>query len=218
MTMAADIDGAVPRGRGLRSVWAGPLARAGSLALGLVLSGLASLALGLGSPAAWAHGHEHDEAAVRRLLHDTFDTPQARLVVEPVVVVGRHAIAGWMQGARGGRALLAREAEGRWAVVLCSGDALLDANFLREAGLGRAQAEQAALALRQAEQRLTPAQRAQLASFEGLVRMDAQGRHPPAAAGHAGHAGHAPAHGAPASHRSEPAASAAAPGAHHGRH
>jgi hypothetical protein len=48
-----------------------------------------------------------------------FDTPENPLSVEPVVVLGDNAIAGWVQGERGGRALLWR-VDGQWEIRLCS--------------------------------------------------------------------------------------------------
>ena len=53
-----------------------------------------------------------DEAGIRQVLMTTFDKPEARMQVEPIVVQAEHAVAGWIQGERGGRALerLAEEA------------------------------------------------------------------------------------------------------------
>ena len=44
-------------------------------------------------------------------------------MVDPVVVEGDHAIAGWVQGDMGGRAHLRRKGHD-WQLVLCSGDPL----------------------------------------------------------------------------------------------
>jgi hypothetical protein len=131
-----------------------------------------------------------DQAAVRAVLMQTWDQPHARLRADPVVVQGSHAIADWMQGERGGRALLARSADGQWNVMLCAGDGLKDAALLRDAGIPDADAHALLQALATAEKRLSKADLARLASFEGLVRMDAQGNHPPAH-----HTGHHDAHG-----------------------
>jgi hypothetical protein len=54
-----------------------------------------------GSAIAWP-----DEDAGRDLLHLTFDKPEAKLDVAPVVALAGYAIAGWTQGETGGRALL----------------------------------------------------------------------------------------------------------------
>ena len=39
-------------------------------------------------------------------MHGTFDRPDAKLTVAPVVVAGGHAVAGWTQGDMGGPQLL----------------------------------------------------------------------------------------------------------------
>ena len=119
-----------------------------------------------------------DLASIRRVLMTAFDKPEARLVVEPVVVVGVHAVAGWAQGERGGRALLLRHGT-EWHVTLCAGDGLKQAKVLREAGISQADAEALAKGLATAEARLPATQRAKFSTFDGVVRMDANGRHPP---------------------------------------
>lgn len=152
---------------------------------------LAALAL----PGAAAHAAAGDDKAIRQLLMKAFDKPEARLTVNPVVVRGRHALAGWSQGARGGRALLVRPEGGAWDISVCGGDNLLATDTLTLTGLPAAEAQALAQTMRQAESGLPATTRARFASFDGLVRMSS-GQHPP------GH-GH-------------PAASAASPHAHHG--
>jgi hypothetical protein len=142
---------------------------------------------------AWARP-SNDEAAIRGLLMKAFDKPEARLVVAPVVVRGRYALAGWTQGPRGGRALLVRPEGGAWDISVCGGDNLLATDTLTLTGLAAAEAQALAQSMRQAEAGLPAATRARFASFDGLVRMGS-GQHP---------TGH-----------SHPA-SAAAPHAHHG--
>lgn len=131
---------------------------------GLLLSGLPALA--------------HDEAhAIRHLLMHTFDKPEAPLTVDPVTVSGDLAVAGWAQGEMGGRALLKRK-DGRWAIVLCSGDALKEAASLVKFGLAAADADAMAAAVVAAEAKLDPALVAKFATFDGVVMMDAHGAHP----------------------------------------
>jgi hypothetical protein len=79
----------------------------------------------------------------------------------------------------GGRALLFRHS-GQWQIALCAGDGLKGTQLLREAGVNVRDAEAIARALASGEARLTPAQRAKFASFDGIVRMGAGGQHPPA--------------------------------------
>lgn len=123
-----------------------------------------------------------DVAAITHLLMATFDKPEARLAVAPVVVQGDQALAGWTQGERGGRALLQRH-HGAWQVAVCGGDGLTDPRLLANAGLAAAEARALVASLTQAEARLPPAQRAKFSTFDGLVRMDAAGHHPPSGAG-----------------------------------
>lgn len=128
-----------------------------------VLCACASLAATAAQPA--------EEAAIRHTIQSTWDTPQARVEVDPVVVVGRHAVAGWTQGPRGGRALLVLGKDGHWAVAVCAGDALKDAKVLESAGLSAAEAGQLSAALVRAEQSVPAARLAQFASFGGLVHV-----------------------------------------------
>jgi hypothetical protein len=120
-----------------------------------------------------------DEDAVRDLLHSTFDKPEAKLVVEPVVAKAGYAIAGWTQGEMGGRALLQNK-HGRWTIILCAGDGIRSAEALRHAGIAPGVADELAQALAQAEQAVPADRLAMFARFEGLLRMDEAGNHPPA--------------------------------------
>lgn len=121
-----------------------------------------------------------DTQAIRHVMMKTWDKPEARLKVEPIVLRGAHAVAGWTQGERGGRALMARNGDGSWRVVLCAGDGIRHAPALQDAGLSAADAQALARDLAAAEAKLPAAQRARFATFDGIVRMDAHGQHPPA--------------------------------------
>lgn len=140
-----------------------------------------------------------DADSVRAVLMKTWDQPQSRLVVDPIVVQGDVALAGWQQGERGGRALLRRHgSDNGWRVAICAGDGLRDPSLLRDAGVPAADADLLARRLADAESRLDARTQARFASFDGLVRMDGQGNHPP---GHGTapdpHAGHGTAHDTP---------------------
>jgi hypothetical protein len=129
--------------------------------------------------AAWpAFAADPAEAAIRQVLMAEFDKPEARLEVAPVVVAGQASVASWAQGSRGGRALLFQKG-GQWHMALCSGDALKNPGFLEQAGVAKKDAQTLTQALAAAEAKLTPAQRARFSSFDGTVRMDATGQHPP---------------------------------------
>lgn len=120
-----------------------------------------------------------DEDAVRHLLHTSFDKPEAKLVVGPVVATAGYAIAGWTQGEMGGRALL-RNKHGRWTIILCAGDGIRSAEALQHAGIAPDVAGELAEALAKAERAVPPDRLAMFARFEGLLRMDEAGNHPPA--------------------------------------
>ncbi len=122
----------------------------------------------------------HDDAtAIIHLLKGMFDTPETPLSVEPVVILGDTAIAGWVQGDKGGRALLWR-VDGQWQVRLCSGDGLKDPKLLETAKIPAADAEALIAQLTAAEARLDPAVLAKFSSFEGTMMIEP-------GAGHQGH-------------------------------
>lgn len=115
-------------------------------------------------------------------MHATWDRPNAPLDVGPIVVQDDYAIAGWTQGAMGGRALLRRE-QGSWNTILCAGDGIGDVEGLEAIGLPIGQAEALADRLAQAETQVSPERLAMMASFRGIVRMSAgRGGHAPDAA------------------------------------
>ena len=114
-----------------------------------------------------------EKAAIRSLIGKTWDKPEAKVVVDPIVVAGGHAIAGWTQGQRGGRALL-RKNNASWQVVLCSGDPLRQAPALTEAGVPEEVANRLAANLAAAERLTDPARVRLFSTFEGVVRMDGE--------------------------------------------
>jgi hypothetical protein len=118
-----------------------------------------------------------DMAAIRSILKAAFDRPDAPLAVEPVTVGTSHAVAGWRQGARGGRALL-REHGGTWSVVLCSGDPLRHEAGLVEAGVPADEARMLAAGIASAEAKLDDETRGLLSTFEGTVNMTAHPHSP----------------------------------------
>jgi hypothetical protein len=77
-------------------------------------------------------GEQEDK--ITKLMMGVFDQPNNRLKVNPVIVEGDYAIAGWSQGDKGGRALLV-STNGKWSIQLCAGDSLKDEKFLKESGV-----------------------------------------------------------------------------------
>ena len=87
-----------------------------------------------GEKAAMGDMSTQDQGAIITLMKAQFDKPEAPLTVDPVVVMGDHALASWAQGDMAGRALLERRAEG-WAIILCAGPELRAAEFLSQHGV-----------------------------------------------------------------------------------
>jgi hypothetical protein len=129
-----------------------------------------------------------DHDAIRHVLMSTFDKPDSRLVVDPVVVSGDHAIAGWSQGDMGGRALLRKKGHA-WDVVLCAGDDLEKTDVLTKVGLPATAAKTLSASLAAAEAKLPPDRLALFSKFEGLVMVGGDGHH---GQGHGQPAGHHP--------------------------
>jgi hypothetical protein len=123
--------------------------------------------------------HDDDPHAIRSVIGATWDKPDSKVETDPVVVSGNFAVASWTQGDRGGRALL-RRGDGRWSVVLCSGDPLKEAGWLVEAGVPGPDAEQIAAGLAAAEALLPAERRGKFALFEGTVSGEAETHHPAA--------------------------------------
>ena len=113
-----------------------------------------------------------DADRIRGVMRTMFDRPDAPLLVEPVIVVGDHAVAGWRQGDLGGRAVLRRE-NGAWAVFLCGGDALKDARELQNAGIPAGDARAIARELVAAEAGLPADVVARFGTLKTLVPVGA---------------------------------------------
>jgi hypothetical protein len=132
---------------------------------------------------------DKNAAEVRSAIKSIWDKPGALVEVDPVSVVGNHAIAGWTQEKRGGRALLRRD-HGKWTVIVCGGDGLAKAAGLRQTGMSTADASSMEKAVAKAEAGVPEARRRMFALFEGTVRVESGGSHAThgAQAGHDGHA------------------------------
>lgn len=117
------------------------------------------------------------ESEITDLLRQTFDKPDASLTVSPVVVADNFAIAGWTQGDLGGRALL-RGRDGRWTIVLCSGDAIRSASALAKAGVPAESARRLEAELQSAESALPRERIMMLSRFEGTLMMTEGEAHP----------------------------------------
>lgn len=117
-----------------------------------------------------------DQQNIEHMMRHTWERPDAPLDVGPITVEGDHAVAGWTQGERGGRALLSKNEKG-WRVVLCAGDSLLDAATLRSAGLTADAATHMSQAVTQAESALPQSRVKQFALFKGVMKVDSDAAH-----------------------------------------
>jgi periplasmic copper chaperone A len=135
----------------------------------------------------WAHdGHAHPDAdQISHVMKRQFDRPDAPLTVAPVTVVGDAAVAAWSQQGKGGRALLRKDKAG-WSIHVCAGKGLTQVDVLELSGLPKSHAGDLAHQVAKAEAALPASRRALFDSFEGVLKVVAEG----AATG--GHGHHAP--------------------------
>lgn len=108
----------------------------------------------------------NDEADIADLLAATFDKPDVKVATHPVVVAGDHAVADWIQGGHGGRALLTRHG-GSWKILSCGGRALADKSHLVDAGVPEEQASELVGQLVEAETGMDPEKIRLFDSFQG---------------------------------------------------
>ena len=117
-----------------------------------------------------------DVYQITHAMKAQFDRPDAPLKVHPVVVDGHHAVAGWIQANKGGRALLVKEKD-KWSITVCGGDGLRDAKVLAQTGMGEAAAQRLASKVQAAEAKLSKAQLKQLALFQGELKIEPNTAH-----------------------------------------
>lgn len=96
-----------------------------------------------------------DAKDIRALINHKFDRPDATVVSEPIVIVQNFAVADWIQGEKGGRALLHKK-NAQWEIMLCTGDSIRKANKMVDAGVPRQIASALAGKLSQVENNLPP--------------------------------------------------------------
>lgn len=140
-----------------------------------------------------------DQKNIRALINTTYDQPQKPVVIDPIVVHGQYAVASWIQQDKGGRVVLFRNTEGKWDIVLCSGKAVTDAEFLATTGIPQTDADALAKKLIAAELTMGREKIALFDSFNGVVRGAHQAGHD-VHTQHDMHAGHDKQHEGHASH------------------
>ena len=123
--------------------------------------------------------HDAQEGPVRHAMMSVFDKPTDPLKVDPVVVSGDYAVAGWVQSGKGGRAVL-QKTHGQWNIMVCGGDGLKDARALEQTGMSTATAAALAKAMNTAESKVSADTRKKFAMFDGVVKVNAgHGNHHP---------------------------------------
>jgi hypothetical protein len=129
-----------------------------------------------------------DEQQITRVMAKEFDKPAGSLKVVPISVEGDYAVAGWLQGGRGGRAFLEKY-KNQWAISVCGGAGLAQADVLQTIGMKSDAAMRLAAAVVAAEGKLGADQRRLFDGFEGMVKIDAA-PDPSAHGQHGKHTGH----------------------------
>ena len=124
--------------------------------------------------------------AIPATLKTMFEREGKPLLVDPVVVQGDWAIAGWQQDGRGGRALLEKGSQG-WRLNLLSGNDIKDTASLEKAGLSNGDAAQLSVSLGAEEKRMDAKSIALFGTFEGSIVIAAS----EVDARNGGHEGHA---------------------------
>jgi hypothetical protein len=130
------------------------------------------LILVLGISFAHAHSAAEDEQSVATEMHETWDKPNQPLTLPVIVIQQGMAIADWIQGDKGGRALLKyHPAHQHWHTLLCGGAELTVSSHLEAAGMSAADAQTLVARLQKQEQGLAEDQRQQINSFKGVVKF-----------------------------------------------
>lgn len=116
------------------------------------------------------------DAQIIQVLKNQFERPVTPLDVPVVVVSGDYAVADWLQGNRGGRALLRHDSDG-WHALMCSGVQFKSPQSLRQAGMQQEDAIHISQELSQKEQNLSVEQLKKIDGFQGIVDVLTQPEH-----------------------------------------
>ncbi len=95
------------------------------------------------------------EEQIKAIIAKTYDQPGKPVETAPVVMVGNYALADWIQGDMGGRALL-RLNKGAWEIMACGGDDFKKVKMLSHAGIPGDTAKKLIAQLEKAEQSVSP--------------------------------------------------------------
>jgi len=81
-----------------------------------------------------------EKAAITNLLQSTYGGSSGEILVEPVIVRTKYAVADWSRDASGARVLMHKEG-GAWKIVAAAGSEMRDTQFLEQAGLSTKEAK-----------------------------------------------------------------------------
>ena len=113
---------------------------------------------------------------IKALISKTFDQPNLKVQTTPIVIEGKVAIADWIQGEKGGRALLTRK-HVDWEIIACGGAGFKDPSVIAASGISKRIANNITEKLKTVEAKLPPQKVKQLDSFDGVVTMGHGMRH-----------------------------------------
>ena len=119
-----------------------------------------------------AHSQTEEESQkrIQSLISSTFDKPNLKVITNPIVIEGKVAIADWIQGAKGGRALLRRK-HSDWEIIACGGAGFKEASGISAVGISKEIASNITAKLKTEEAKLPAQKIKQFDSFEGVVNM-----------------------------------------------
>lgn len=117
-----------------------------------------------------------DQQQVRGLIAHTYDQPAHKVETDPIAITGNYAIADWIQGERGGRALL-RKTGGAWEILVCGGDGLKQADALHDAGIPAKDASELLRKLGEVERTVSKERLRRFGLFDQQSSTDAHHAH-----------------------------------------
>lgn len=94
------------------------------------------------------------QSQIKAVISSIYDKPDAKVEADPIVVSGDYAVADWIQGNRGGRALLHR-INGKWTIAACGANDLQKVKTLTDAGIPLKTAKALASHLSSAEKNIS---------------------------------------------------------------
>jgi periplasmic copper chaperone A len=118
-----------------------------------------------------ASAHDMNEYNITMVMKSMFEKVDAPVTIAPISVEGDYAVAGWVQGGRGGRAFL-QKFKDQWAIAVCGGSGLTQASAMQSIGMKSIAATRLASAVVLAESKLDEDRRRLLDGFKGMVKVE----------------------------------------------